>query len=348
MRINLNSSSVTTKYPEIIAELSGNHNGSLTHALEMIRIAKESGADAIKFQTYTADTMTIKVNRPEFFISDENSLWQGKYLYDLYEIASTPWDWHPELFEYSREIGIEPFSTPFDLTAVEFLEKLDVQRYKVASFEITYLELIAKIARTSKPMIISTGMASLDEIAEAVQTARENGCQDLTLLKCTSAYPSDPKFANLSTIADLGKRFNCKVGLSDHTLGISVALGAVALGATMIEKHITMNHDDGGVDSKFSLTPDQLSELVSQSKIVFDSIGEVVFGVSELEESSLKFRRSLFVVKNVKKGELITRENVRVIRPGLGLPPKELGAVLGKAFNQDLEIGTPLELSHIV
>lgn len=335
------------KYPEIIAELSGNHNGSLAHALDMIRIAKECGADAIKFQTYTADTMTIKVDRPEFFISDEGSLWQGKYLYDLYEIASTPWDWHAELFEYSRKLGIEPFSTPFDLTAVDFLEQLDVQRYKVASFEITYLELIAKIAQTSKPMIISTGMANLEEISEAVLTARANGCKDLTLLKCTSAYPSEPKFANLSTIADLRKRFNCKVGLSDHTLGISVALGAIALGATMIEKHITMHHDDGGVDSKFSLTPNQLQELVSQSRVVSESLGEVVYGVSELEKPSLKFRRSLFVVRNVRKGELVTRENVRVIRPGTGLPPKTLELVLGKPFREDLDMGTPLELNHV-
>jgi pseudaminic acid synthase len=336
------------KYPEIIAELSGNHNGSLAHALDMIRVVKESGADAIKFQTYTADTMTIKVNRPEFFISDEDSLWRGKYLYDLYEIASTPWDWHAQLFEYSRSLGIEPFSTPFDLTAVDFLEKLEVQRYKVASFEITYLELIAKIAQTGKPMIISTGMATLQEIHEAVQTARENGCRDLTLLKCTSAYPSDPRFANLSTIPDLQKKFKCKIGLSDHTLGISVSLGAVALGATMIEKHITMRHDDGGVDSKFSLNPSQLRELVLQSRVVSESLGDVMYGVSELEKSSLRFRRSLFIVKNVKKGETVTRENVRVIRPGIGLPPKTLELVLGKAFREDLGIGTPLQLNHIV
>jgi len=337
-----------SKYPEIIAELSGNHNRSLPHALEMIRIAKERGADAIKFQTYTADTMTIKVDRPEFFISDEESLWQGRYLFDLYEIASTPWDWHAELFEYSRKIGIEPFSTPFDLTAVDFLEDLKVERYKIASFEITYLELIAKAAQTYKPLIISTGMANLDEISEAVQTARENGCKDLTLLKCTSAYPSEPKFANLATIAELRSRFHCKVGLSDHTLGIGVALGAIALGATMVEKHITMSHDDGGVDSKFSLNPDELGNLVAQSKVVYDSIGEISFGVSELEKPSLKFRRSLFVVENVKKGDLVTRENVRVIRPGVGLPPKNLGIVLGKTFSDDLEIGTPLELKHVL
>jgi pseudaminic acid synthase len=330
---------VKKRYPTIVAELSGNHNGSLDRALDLIRIAKDSGADAIKFQTYTADTMTLNVDRPEFIISEDSSLWQGRDLYGLYEIASTPWDWHPDLFEFARRIDIEPFSTPFDLTAVDFLETLGVGRYKIASFEITYLDLIAKAAKTGKPLIISTGMATLEEISEAVDTARDNGCKDLTLLKCTSAYPSNPKFANLLTMAELRSRFQCSVGLSDHTLGISVALAAVSLGATLIEKHITFDHNDGGVDSKFSLSPSELKLLVEQSKVVADSLGAVTFGVSELEKSSLRFRRSVFVVKDVEPGEFVSNQNTKILRPGHGLPPKYLAAMLGKRFKRGLKVG---------
>lgn len=334
-------------YPIIVAELSGNHNGSIDKAFDLIRIARECGADAIKFQTYTADTMTIKVDRPEFLITEESSLWNGRDLYSLYEIASTPWEWHPALFDYARKIGIEPFSTPFDITAVEFLETLGAKRYKIASFEITYLELIAKAAQTGKPLIISTGMATIEEISEAVETARGNGCKDLTLLKCTSAYPSDAKFAHLNSIADLRERFNCPVGLSDHTLGVAVALSAVALGASMIEKHITFDHNDGGVDSKFSLSPSELARLVQESKQVADSLGEISYGVSELEKSSLRFRRSLIIVKDVQPGELVSRENTGILRPGHGLAPKYLGQLLGKKFKVKLDKGDALALDHV-
>jgi pseudaminic acid synthase len=338
---------VKNNYPEIVAELSGNHNGSLDRALDLIRIAKDSGADAIKFQTYTAETMTLKVDRPEFVISEETSLWRDRDLYSLYEVASTPWEWHPELFRFAREIGIEPFSTPFDPTAVDFLQSLEVTRFKIASFEITYLDLIAKAAKTGKPLIISTGMATFEEVSDAVDTARDNGCRDLTLLKCTSAYPSDPKFANLSTIADLRDRFKCPVGLSDHTLGISVALGAVALGATMIEKHITFDHNDGGVDSKFSLSPSELKSLVEESRIVADSLGEVSYGVSDLERPSLRFRRSIIIVDNVKPGDLVSEQNTRILRPGHGLPPKHFESMLGKRFKVDLKIGDVLSFEDL-
>lgn len=327
--------------PYIIAEMSGNHDGSIDRALEIVEMAAASGAHAVKMQTYTADTMTLDVDRPEFQITNPASLWYGRSLYDLYEEAHTPWEWHAPIMERARKLGLSCFSTPFDHSAVDFLESLDVPAYKIASFENIDLPLIRKVASTGKPMIISTGMASFDEIDEAVAAARDGGCGDLVLLKCTSAYPARPEHADLQTIASLRERYSCEAGLSDHTLGVATAIAAVALGATVIEKHVTMSRADGGVDSAFSLEPSELEELVDQTDISRKSIGRVHLGPSEQEISALEKRRSLYFAADIRAGDPLDGDNVRSIRPGLGLAPKYYDEIIGATAAVDIARGTP-------
>lgn len=328
--------------PFIIAEMSGNHNQSLERALAIVDAIADSGAHALKLQTYTADTMTIDLAEGEFFINDPKSPWKGSSLYDLYKIAHTPWAWHEKIFSRARERGLIAFSTPFDATAVDFLEDLNVPAYKIASFENTDLELIKKVAATGKPMIISTGMAILSEIDEAVRTAREAGCKDLTLLKCTSNYPASPSASNLLTIPHMKALFNCEVGLSDHTLGIGAAVASVALGASVIEKHVTLSRKEGGVDAAFSLEPRELKQLVQETHTAWQSLGKVQLGPTEEEIGSRVFRRTLYVCEDLKKGDVLTSENLRAIRPGYGLPVKYLEQVLGKQVVADVSRGTKM------
>lgn len=329
--------------PFIIAEMSGNHNQSLGRALEIVDAAAAAGAHALKLQTYTADTMTLDIRDGDFLIDDPKSLWNGRNLYDLYEEAHTPWEWHKPLFERARKLGMVPLSTPFDDTAVDLLESLDCACYKIASFECTDLPLIRRVARTGRPMIISTGMASVAEIGETVGAAREAGCNDIVLLKCTSTYPATPDKTNILTIPNLRQTFGCEVGLSDHTMGVGVAVAAVALGATVIEKHFTLARADGGVDSAFSLEPAELNALVVETERAWQSLGRVSYGTSSAQEAkSLAYRRSLYVTKDVKKGELLTSANIRAIRPGFGLAPKWLDTVLGRRAAADVKRGTPV------
>ncbi|MCG6199250.1 pseudaminic acid synthase [Anoxybacillus sp. LAT_38] len=328
--------------PFIIAEMSGNHNQSLERALAIVEAAAKAGAHALKIQTYTADTMTLNLENPEFKIEDSDSLWKGNTLYQLYQQAYTPWEWHKPIFDRARELGMIPFSTPFDETAVDFLEELDVPMYKIASFENNDIPLIKKVASTGKPMIISTGMATVAELDETVRVAREAGCKDLVLLKCTSTYPASPENTNILTIPHMRELFDCQVGLSDHTMGIGVAVASVALGATVIEKHFTLSRADGGVDSAFSMEPDEMKALVVETERAWQALGEVKYGPTEKEKSSLKFRRSIYVAKDIKAGEKFTKENIRVIRPGYGLEPKYFERIIGLTANQDLKAGTPL------
>jgi len=325
----------------IIAELSANHGQSFDKALEVVRAAKAAGADAIKLQTYTADTLTLDCRRPEFLVG-QGSIWEGKNLHDLYAEAYTPWEWQPELMAEAGKLGMHCFSTPFDNTAVDFLEALDVPAHKIASFELVDTELLKKVAATGKPVIMSTGMASLEEIREAVQTLRESGCAQLALLKCTSAYPSLPEDMNLRTIPDMAEAFELPIGLSDHTLGVAVPIAAVALGACIVEKHLTIRRSDGGPDSAFSLEPEEFRTMVEAVRMAEKALGKVSYEISEKEQASRAFRRSLFVVKDVKAGEEFTRENIRSIRPGHGLPVKELASVLGRRAQRDIERGSPL------
>jgi len=329
--------------PLIIAEMSGNHQRSLDRALEIVDAAAASGAHALKIQTYTPDTMTLNLDEREFHISDRESPWAGASLYKLYEEAQTPWDWHAPIFERARARGLIPFSTPFDDTAVDFLEDLDVPCYKIASFENTDLPLIRRVAATGKPVIISAGMASAAELDDAVCAARSVGCRDLILLKCTSAYPATPEDSNLLTIPHLRELFGCEVGLSDHTRGIGVAVASIALGASVIEKHLTLNRAEGGVDSAFSLEPAELAQLSSETERAWQALGAVQYGPTETEKKSLQFRRSLYVVKALRAGDVLTAENVRAIRPGLGLPIKHLEHVLGKAVKREIKPGTALQ-----
>jgi len=331
--------------PFIIAEMSGNHNQSLERALEIVEAAARAGAHAFKLQTYTADTMTLDLKEKEFFISDEKSPWKGKSLYDLYKIAHTPWDWHQQIFDFAKKNGLICFSTPFDETSVNFLEKLRSPAYKIASFENTDIPLIQRVASTGKPLIISTGMATLEELDESVNAARQSGCKDLILLKCTSTYPATPENSNLLTIPHLRERYKCEVGLSDHTLGIGVAVASVALGATVIEKHFTLKRSDGGVDSAFSMEPDEMNQLVEETGRAWESLGKAYIGPTEAEKSSITFRRSLYIVKNLKAGDVLTKENVRAIRPGLGLPPKHFDQILGKKIKSSVKMGTALTWS---
>jgi len=327
--------------PFIIAEMSGNHNQSLERALEIVDAAAASGAHALKLQTYTADTMTLDIECGDFFVSDPNSLWKGTSLYRLYHEAHTPWEWHKPIFERCREKGLICLSTPFDDSSVDFLESLEVPCYKIASFENTDLPLIRRVAATGKPLIISTGMATVAELDETVRTARQAGCRDLILLKCTSTYPATPENTNILTIPHLRELFNCEVGLSDHTMGVGVSVAAVALGATVIEKHFTLRRADGGVDSTFSLEPEEMRQLVTEAEHAWQSLGMVSYGPTEKEKKSLIFRRSLYFVKDVKEGEVITTNNIRAIRPGYGLSPKYFEILLGKKVNCDLRRGTP-------
>lgn len=329
--------------PFIIAEMSGNHNQSLERALEIVEAAAKSGAHALKIQTYTADTMTLDVENPEFKINDKDSLWNGQNLYNLYEQAYTPWEWHKPIFDRARELGMIPFSTPFDETAVDFLEELDVELYKIASFENTDIPLIKKVASTGKPMIMSTGMATVAELDEAVHAARAAGCKDLILLKCTSTYPATPDNTNISTIPHMRDLFNVQVGLSDHTMGTGVAVASVALGATVIEKHFTLSRADGGVDAAFSMEPDEMAALVEETERAWQAMGNITYGATEKEKASLKFRRSIYVAKDIVEGEEFTKENIRVIRPGYGLAPKYYDRVLGGKASKSLEAGTPLD-----
>jgi N-acetylneuraminate synthase len=345
--IEINSRKIGTDHPVyIVAEISANHNQKFDQAVELIKAAKEAGADAIKFQTYTPDTMTIKSDRPEFRIGG-GTLWDGKTLYDLYAEAYTPWEWQPKLKEVAANLGLDFFSTAFDPTAVDFLEEIGVLVHKIASFEIVDIPLIEKMARTGKPLIISTGMATLGEIKEAVQAARNAGATQIALLKCTSAYPSPPEEMNLRTIPHLAESFSVPVGLSDHTLGIAVPVAAVALGACIVEKHFTLSRDIPGPDSAFSLEPHEFKAMVEAIRTAEKALGKVHYGVSEREAESRVFRRSLFVVKDMKAGEVFTEENVRSIRPGHGLHPRYLKEVLGRRATQDISAGTPLTWSMV-
>jgi len=329
--------------PFVIAEMSGNHNQSLERALTIVEAAARAGAHALKLQTYTAETMTLDLKEGEFFIEDPNSLWKGNSLFQLYQQAYTPWEWHRPIFERCRELGLICFSTPFDESAVDFLETLEVPCYKIASFENTDLPLIRKVAATGKPMIVSTGMATLAELDELVRTAREAGCREIVLLKCTSTYPATPENSNLLTIPHLRQLFDCQVGLSDHSMGVGVAVAAVALGASVIEKHFTLRRADGGVDSAFSLEPEEMALLVEESLRAWQSLGGVSYGPTPGEVPSLKFRRSLYVVEDVRQGEPLTPENLKAIRPGLGLPAKYQELFLGKRVSRDVKKGTPLD-----
>jgi pseudaminic acid synthase len=328
--------------PFIIAEMSGNHNQSLERALQIVEAAANSGAHALKLQTYKADTMTLNIEEGDFYINDPNSLWEGNSLYKLYEQAYTPWEWHKPIFERCRELGLILFSTPFDETAVDFLESLDVPCYKIASFENNDIPLIRKVAATGKPMIISTGMATVGELDETVRVAREAGCKDLILLKCTSTYPATPENTNIITIPHMKSLFECQVGLSDHTMGTGVAVASVALGATVIEKHFTLSRKDGGVDSAFSMEPEEMKSLVIESERAWQALGKVSYGPTNKEKASLKYRRSLYISKDMKAGDILSKGNLRAIRPGFGLAPKYYDILLGKKVNQDVRIGTPV------
>lgn len=342
MKFNTSLLNSNTK-PFIIAEMSGNHNKSLERALEIVEAAAVSGADALKIQTYTADSLTLNVDTDDFIISDEESLWNNKKLYDLYHEAYTPWEWHKTIFDRAKELGMIAFSTPFDETAVDFLEELDVPLYKIASFENNDIPLIRKVAKTGKPIIVSTGMATLADLELLVNTVKSEGNNNLVLLKCTSTYPATPENTNIATIPHLKAMFpDVQVGLSDHTMGIGVAVASVGLGATVIEKHFTLNRADGGVDAAFSMEPHEMRSLVEETERAWQSLGEIVYGSTEKEKASLKFRRSIYVAEDMSKGDIITTENVRVVRPGFGLEPKYLDLILGKTIKQDVIKGTPL------
>jgi len=333
--------------PFIIAEMSGNHNGSLDRALQIIDMVAYSGAHAIKLQTYKPETMTLDIAEGEFFIRDISSPWGGRSLFELYQEAQTPWNWHKPIFDYAHKLGLVAFSSPFDLTSVDFLESLNVPVYKIASAELIDLNLIRRVAQTKKPIILSTGMASIAEIHEAVEMARSNGCPNIILLKCTATYPAAPEESNLSSIPILRDIFGLEVGLSDHTLGIGAAIASVAVGATVIEKHVTLSRSDGGVDSMFSLEPHELRLLVAESKTAHAAMGTTYIGPTTAELESLKFRRSIYAVQKISLGEPFTEENIRAIRPGGGLPPKNLAVILGRKASKDIERGTPIHWALI-
>lgn len=334
--------------PFIIAEMSGNHNQSLERALEIVEAAAKSGAHALKIQTYTADTLTLNVESDDFLIKDDESLWKSRKLHDLYNEAYTPWEWHEPIFNRAKELGMLAFSTPFDDSAVDFLETLDVPLYKIASFENTDLPLIKKVAATGKPMIVSTGMANAAELDELVRTAKENGCKDLILLKCTSTYPATPENTNIATIPHMRELFDVQVGLSDHTMGTGVAVAAVALGATVIEKHFTLSRADGGVDAAFSMEPAEMKALVEETERAWQAIGKVTYGPTEKEKASLKFRRSIYVARDIQAGESFTEENIRIVRPGYGLEPKYYPNLLGKVAKKSYKLGTPITFDDLI
>lgn len=342
MSLKIDNINIGTKYPPfIIAEMSGNHNKSLSKAFEIVQAAAKAGANAIKLQTYTPDTITIDCNNDNFII-DKKNIWSGEKLYDLYQKAYTPWEWHKPIMEEAKKNGLICFSTPFDETAVEFLEQLNVPAYKIASFENNDLPLIEKVAKTGKPIIISTGMASLQELEEIYKTVSKIGNNNLILLKCTSSYPSLSSESNLLTIPDLKKKFACEIGISDHTLGVGVSVAAIALGATVIEKHFTIDRSEGGVDSSFSLEPKELKSLVVGANQAWESLGKVTYGPTNSEMDSIKYRRSLFIVQDMKKDDLFTEINVKSIRPGQGLSPKYINNIIGKKISKNTNKGTPL------
>lgn len=344
MTVSVGNHAIGASHPPfIIGEVSGNHNGLLDRALAIVDAVADAGAHAVKLQTYTADTMTIDVSSGEFYISDPGSLWRGHNLYELYQKAHTPWEWHAPLFERARQRGLVAFSTPFDATAVDFLESLGAPIYKVASFENTDLPLVRRVAATKKPMIISTGMATLSELDETVRAARDAGCVDLILLKCTSSYPASPASSNLAAMPQLQRLFACEVGLSDHTLGIGAAVAAVALGATVIEKHVTMSRAEGGVDAAFSLEPAELRQLVTETRTAWEALGTDEIGLSEAERGSTIFRRSLYICEDLAAGDVLTARNLRAIRPGFGLPPKYIDHLLGKRVTRAVKRGTPMQ-----
>jgi N-acetylneuraminate synthase len=332
--------------PFVIAEMSGNHNQSLERAIEIVKAAAESGAHAVKLQTYTADTMTLDIDEGEFHI-ESLSLWKGISLYNLYQQAYTPWEWHKPIFELCRDLGLICFSTPFDETSVDFLEELNVPAYKIASFENNHLPLIEKVSSTGKPILISTGMATISELDEAVRTARESGCRDIILLKCTSTYPATPEDSNILTIPHMRELFACEIGLSDHTLGIGVAIASVACGATVIEKHFTICRDDGGVDAAFSIEPEELRTLVDESKKAWQAMGKVSYGITEKEKASATYKRSIYVVNDVNENEEFTTANLRIIRPGNGLPPKYYDTLIGKRASAQIKKGTPMQWEFV-
>ncbi|MDZ4017820.1 pseudaminic acid synthase [Pseudomonas sichuanensis] len=328
--------------PFIIAEMSGNHNQSLERALEIVDAAARSGAHALKIQTYTADSMTLDIDKGEFHIGDPNSLWAGTSLYKLYGKAYTPWEWHKPIFDRAQELGMIAFSSPFDDKAVDFLETLDVPCYKIASFENTDLPLIRRVAATGKPMIISTGMATVAELDETVRVARKAGCKELVLLKCTSTYPASPENTNILTIPHLSELFGCEVGLSDHTMGVGVSVASVALGASVVEKHFTLDRADGGVDSAFSMEPAEMAQLVVETERAWQALGRISYGATAAEEKSRVFRRSIYASEDIAEGELLSPANVRIIRPGLGLPPKYIDHVIGRSAKCSIKRGTPI------
>lgn len=330
------------KAPFVIAEMSGNHNQSLERALDIVEAVAKSGAHALKIQTYTPDTMTLDLDEREFHIGDSGSLWQGTSLYKLYAQAHTPWEWHRPIFERAQELGLVAFSTPFDDSSVAFLEELKVPCYKIASFENTDLPLIRRVAATGKPLIISTGMATVAELDETVRAARGAGCKDLVLLKCTSTYPATAENTNILTIPHMRELFECEVGLSDHTMGAGVSVASVALGASVIEKHFTLNRAEGGVDSAFSIEPTEMETLVRDTRQAWEALGCISYGPTQVELKSLQFRRSLYIVRDVVAGEILSKDNVRAIRPGLGLPPKYLDQMLGMKVRKNITKGTAL------
>ena len=339
--------SVGTGQPTyIVAEISANHRQKFEEAVKLVRAAKEVGADAVKVQTFTPDTITLRSDREDFRVGG-GTLWDGRTLYDLYEEAHMPWEWQPKLKAVATDLGLDFFSSPFDPTAVEFLEKIGVPAYKVASFEIVDIPLIERIARTGKPLILSTGMATKEEIGEAVDAARGAGADQIALLKCNSGYPAPPEEMNLRTMVDMRETFRLPIGLSDHTLGMEVSEAAVSLGASIIEKHFTLSRSVPGPDSAFSLEPSEFRALVQAIRVVEKSLGTVRYGVSPAERKSLPFRRSLFVVLDVKEGEVFTPDNVRSIRPGTGLHPRELKKILGRKAAKDIARGTPLSMELI-
>jgi pseudaminic acid synthase len=337
-----------SKPPVVIAELSANHNQSIDNAKKIIAAAAKSGADGVKLQTYTADTLTIDCDQADFVISDPNSLWHGRKLHALYQEAYTPWEWHAELFEYAKNLGLEIFSTPFDETAVDFLEQLNVSCYKVASFEVTHIPLLAKVAKTKKPVIMSSGMCSYQDLELAIDTLRTNGAKDILILRCCSAYPAPHNEINLNSMAEIAKRFKVEVGLSDHTLNHVVAITSVALGARLIEKHFTISRADGGPDSAFSIEPKELEELVLYCKHAWESLGQTELETGKTEKASLAFRQSIYAVKDIKQGEAFSTDNIRIIRPGYGLAPKEFSLVLNKKASTNIARGTALKLNHLV
>lgn len=333
--------------PFIIAEMSGNHNQSLDRAMELVEAAAESGVHALKLQTASPDGLTLDVDSPEFLIDDPVSPWHGRNLYQLYKEAVTPWEWHKPIFDRCNELGLMVFSSPFELSAIDLLEELDAPCYKIASFELVDLPLIRKAAATGKPLIMSTGMASVSDIHDAIQAAKDAGNGNIILLKCTSSYPATAADANIATIPHLREMFDLQVGLSDHTLGIGVPCAAAALGATVIEKHFTLKRSDGGVDATFSLEPHEFAALVEESERAWASVGKVVYGGAAVEQKSLKFRRSLYIAKNLKAGDTLTSENLRIVRPGYGLAPKNIDVLLGRKINRDLDAGTAMKWEFI-